>query len=110
MKNTSQPVGKLTTKVSPPQAIARKARTRGTGTRSLRSLMESLLHASMFEAPALAAANRSSTVVLNGSAVEEGSAHLVTEGNEPYAATLLAEDEASSSPSDQEMYASVGSP
>lgn len=59
------------------QAVAKKARSRGTGTRSLRSLMEALLHDAMYEAPALAAAGHASSVLLTSASVAAGSATLV---------------------------------
>jgi ATP-dependent Clp protease ATP-binding subunit ClpX len=55
------------------RAVARRARSRGTGTRGLRSIMESLLTDAMFDAPELP---RGSKVVVDGAAVERGAARV----------------------------------
>ena len=55
------------------RAVARRARSRGTGTRGLRSLMEALLTDAMFEAPELP---RGTRIVVDEAAVLAGSARV----------------------------------
>jgi ATP-dependent protease Clp ATPase subunit len=68
------------------RAIARRALARGTGTRSLRSIMEQLLQGAMYEvadggdAAAAAAARR--TVLLDEEGVTKGAGARVIEGGE----------------------------